>query len=299
MRVLIFGGAGMLGHKLWQVLRERFEVFVTVRREAAYYDRFDLFDPTHLRGSVDARRLEDMLAALAWAEPDSVVNSVGIIKQLSAAADPVMSLEINALLPHRLALACRARRARLIHFSTDCVFSGLTGGYTEDSVPDATDLYGRTKLLGEVHGPGALTLRTSFIGRELETSSGLFEWMLTRRGGRCHGYTRAVFSGLTTDVVAELIGDIIANRPDLNGLYHVPGARIAKHDLLRMIDDLYQLGVTIEPQADQTYDRTLDSTRFHRLTGWRPPPWSEMLGQMRQDPTPYDEWREKGARYSA
>jgi dTDP-4-dehydrorhamnose reductase len=299
MRVLILGGAGMLGHKLWQALRDRFDVYVSVRREAAYYARFDLFEADRLRGDVDAFRLDDVQAALTWARPDVVVNAVGIIKQLPVAADVLVSLEINALLPQRLALVCRARRSRLIHFSTDCVFSGLTGGYTEDSLPDATDLYGRTKFLGEVDGDGVLTLRTSIVGRELETSSGLLEWTLAQRGRRCTGYARAVFSGLTTEVVAGLVGDLIADRPDLSGLYHVSGDPIAKHDLLRLIDDAYQLGLTVERETEHVYDRSLDSTRFRRLTGWQPPPWPEMIARLRKDSTPYDEWRERRARYGA
>ncbi len=287
MKVLIVGGAGMLGHMLWQRLRRRFDVFVTVRYPASYYRKFNLFDPERLMGGVDVRMYEDVLGALAWSQPDVVINAVGIIKQLKESDDPLLSLEINALLPHRLALACRACGARFIHISTDCVFSGKAGSYTEQSISDATDLYGRTKYLGEVHGQWALTLRTSIIGRELETCLGLIEWFFTQKGGRCRGFSRAIFSGLTTLALADLLVDIIIDHPTLNGLYHVSSDPISKYDLLRLVNDVYQLGVTIEKDDEFVCDRSLDSTRFRKATGWRPEAWKTMIVEMNRDSMPY------------
>lgn len=288
MRVLILGGAGMLGHMLWQRWCRRFDVFVTVRKAASYYaTQFGLFAPERLMGGVDVKRIEDVLAVFAWSRPDVVINAVGIIKQLKESEDPLPSLEVNALLPHRLALACRACGIRFIHISTDCVFSGKTGRYTEQSLSDAVDLYGRTKYLGEVHGEGSLTLRTSIIGREVETRLGLIEWFLAQRGGRCRGFSRAIFSGLTTLALADLLGDILVKHPTLHGLYHVSSDPISKYDLLHLVNEVYQLGVTIEKDDEFVCDRSLDSTRFRETTGWRPESWKAMIVEMHQDSTPY------------
>jgi dTDP-4-dehydrorhamnose reductase len=291
MRVLILGGAGMLGHRLWQGLRHRFDVFVTVRRVCSYYSRFDLFDPQRLMGEIDVRRAEDLLMALSWSQPDVVINTVGVIKQRKESNDPLLNLEINSLFPHRLALACRARSARLIHISTDCVFSGKQGHYTEDSASDASDLYGRTKYLGEILGERVLTLRTSLIGREIETRFGLLEWFLTRRNKRCRGFSQAIFSGLTALTFADIVADVMQKHPDLNGLYHVSGNPISKYNLLKLINEVYDLGVAIENDPEFVCDRSLDSTRFQQATGCRPLEWRLMILQMKEDTVPYDAWK--------
>lgn len=276
----------MLGHTLWRRWRRRFDVFVTVRKAASYYQTLDLFDPERLMGGIDVRRAEDMLAAFAWSRPEVVINGVGIIKQLKESEDPLLSVEINALLPHRVALACRAIGARFIHISTDCVFSGKAGRYTEQSISDATDLYGRTKYLGEVREHGALTVRTSIIGREIETNRGLIEWFLAQRGGRCRGFSRAIFSGLTTHALADLLADVIVGHPTLHGLYQVSSDPISKYELLRLVNEVYRLGVTIEKEDEFICDRSLDSTRFREATGWRPESWKDMIVEMNRDSSP-------------
>lgn len=287
MRILVWGAGGMLGHKLYQVLAPRLEVFATVRRPASDYDRFNLFNPKQLLGGIDGRRTEDILTAFAWAKPDVVLNAAGLVPQRER-TDMLEYLEVNSLLPHRLALACQSCGARLIHFSTDCVFSGRLGSYTEDSLPDAQESYGLTKLLGEVRGGKALTIRTSMIGRELNTHQGLLEWFFAKRNGQCRGYTRAIFSGLTTRALAGLTGEIIEKHPDLHGLYHVSADPISKYDLLGLINSSYGLGINVERDAEVVCDRSLDSTRFRIATGWRPDPWAAMVSDLRIDPTPYD-----------
>ena len=291
MRTLILGGGGMLGHKLWQAFRARSDAWVTLRGDPARYDRMDLFSRDRSIGGVDANDFETVVRACRTVRPHVVVNGIGVIKQLEAAHDPVVSLTINALLPHRLSALCGEIGARLIHFSTDCVFSGRTGHYAESDQPDAGDLYGRTKLLGEVTGPGNLTLRTSIIGREIATSSGLTEWFLSHRGGRVAGYRQVRFSGLTTLALSALVADVIDRHPDLAGLYHVAAAPIAKYDLLCRLNDRFGAGITIEPNDEVRLDRTLDATRFRIATGYVAPDWNDMMDEMANDPTPYDEWR--------
>jgi dTDP-4-dehydrorhamnose reductase len=293
MRLLILGGGGMLGHKLWQVCAPRFDTLVTVRGPASAYRRYGIFDDTRLISGVDAGDFDSVVRAMGIGRPDAVVNCIGIVKQLAAARDAIQSLTVNALFPHRVAALCAATGARFVHISTDCVFSGTKGHYTEDDVPDATDLYGRSKLLGEVGAP-ALTLRTSMIGRELSTSSGLVEWFLANRGRAVDGYRRACFSGLTTEALAHVIADILEHHPDISGLQHLAGVPVNKHDLLVMMRDTLAVPIDIHPRDEPAIDRTLDGTRLAVAARLRLAGWPEMIRGLAQDPTPYDDWRHSG-----
>jgi dTDP-4-dehydrorhamnose reductase len=288
MRLLVLGGAGMLGHKLWQLASREVETWATVRQVMPALRAAGLGDPRWTIEGVDARSMPTIDAALDRAEPDAVVNCIGIVKQLAAAKDPVESIAVNALYPHLLARTCADRGVRLVHISTDCVFDGATGGYRESAPPNATDLYGRSKALGEVTGPGALTLRTSIIGRELSGSSGLVEWFLSRRDAAADGFSHAVFSGLTTAALSAVILSVLTRHPDLTGLYHVAAAPIDKYTLLGLLNGAFDAGVTITPQIEPHIDRSLDSGRFRAATGFTPAPWPEMIGALAADPTPYD-----------
>lgn len=290
MRALVLGGAGMLGHRLWLELRDRVETFVTVRRPLATYASLGLFVEERAIDEVDVQSDRDLDRALAVASPDVIVNAVGVVKQRREAERATSTIAVNALLPHRLADRCVAAGTRLIHVSTDCVFSGSRGSYTEADVPDARDLYGRSKLLGEVARPGCLTLRTSIVGREIGSSHGLVEWFLSHRGETVPGYTRARFSGLTTIELARLIATLVQSDHDLAGLWHVAGEPIAKYDLLSMVNDQFRLGSTLEADDSFVCDRTLDASRFMNATGYRPPTWAEMVAELAADPTPYDAW---------
>ena len=246
MRVLILGGGGMLGHKLWQVCRDRFETWVTVRSNYNEYARYELFELKHMLGGVEALNFDTIVQAFAVVHPDVVINCIGIIKQLPMAQDPIAGLTVNALFPHRLVNLCQVGGIRLIHISSDCVFSGRKGSYTEADVPDAEDLYGRAKLLGEVGGAQSLTVRTSIIGRELQTTSGLVEWFLSQRGGKVRGYTHAIYSGFTTLALALVIADVIERHSDLVGLYQISSKPITKYDLLCLLRDAFAVPVEIE-----------------------------------------------------
>jgi dTDP-4-dehydrorhamnose reductase len=291
MRVVVLGATGMLGHKLWQVCRDRFDTWAVGRTTCGEYARYGLFDPDHFMGGVDVFDFDSIVRAFAVLRPKVVVNCIGIVKQLPTAKDPVASLTVNSLFPHRLAALCQATGARLIHISTDCVFSGKKGMYTEEDIPDAGDLYGRTKYLGEVGGPGCLTLRTSIIGRELRTSNGLVEWFLSNRGGKVRGYTRAIFSGLTTLALARVIANVMEQHPQLQGIYHVSSEPISKYELLCLLREAFRVEVEIEPYPAVQVDRSLDSSRFREATGFIPQTWSEMIQELASDPTPYDQWR--------
>ena len=224
--------------------------------------------------------------------PGVVVNCVGALKPVAGALDPCEAIAVNALAPHRLAAAAGACGARLIHVSTDCVFDGLHGHYAEDDPPTATDLYGRSKALGEVTDGGHLTLRTSMVGRQLSGARGLLEWFLAHRGGTVQGYRAMVFSGLTTLALSRTIVAVITRQPALSGLVHVGGEPISKYDLLGLVNDVFEAGVTIEPVDGPRIDRSLDSRRFAALAG-AAPSWRRMLDEAAADETPYDRWRQR------
>ncbi len=288
MRVLVLGATGMLGHKMLQHLGAKFEVAGTIRGDAAEAAGHPALAGARLIGGVAATDLEGLARVLDQERPDAVVNCIGMIKQLSGAKDPITAITLNALFPHQLAQLAGERGARTIHFSTDCVFSGLEGPYRDDAFSDARDLYGRTKYLGEIDGPGCLTLRSSIIGRELKQKAGLVEWFLSNRGGAVKGFTGALYTGLTTLAMADLVAWLLAERPDLEGMWQVSSEAVNKYELLGIINEVYGLGIAIEPEDEFFCDRRLDSSRFRRETGWRPAPWREMIEQMHHDPTPYE-----------
>ena len=289
--VLILGAAGMLGHKLYQVYKNLFTVRATVRSSYVNYAKYGIFDPNDIIDSVDVNNFDKIVDIVARVRPDVVVNCIGIIKQLKAAKDPIASIQINSLLPHRLASLCQASNSRFLHISTDCVFNGKKGSYTEEDISDATDLYGRTKFLGETDRQGCLTLRTSIIGRELSTARGLIEWFLSNRKGKVKGFKKAIYTGFMTLTLAEIIADIIKNQPDLSGIYQVSSAPIDKYSLLCLVRDAFGIQIEIEPENKTVIDSSLNSRRFRSETGFKPPSWPEMIKQMAQDPTPYDKFR--------
>ncbi|HEX6050768.1 MAG TPA: SDR family oxidoreductase [Gemmatimonadaceae bacterium] len=292
MRALVLGAGGMLGHRLWRELTDRLETFAAIRRPYRDYAPLNWFDERRVIDRVDATNATDLERALRVARPDVVINAVGLVKQREDAADPVRTIAINALLPHQLAARAALAGARLIHLSTDCVFSGRRGNYSEDDIPDAVDLYGRSKLLGEVDYGGALTIRTSMVGREIGSARGLLEWFLAHRGESVRGFARARFSGLTTLELSRVIAAIATRYPTLEGVWHVAGEQISKLHLLSMVNDTFHLGSSIEADDSFVCDRTLDASRFMNATGYRPPSWSAMVAELAADPTPYDAWTE-------
>lgn len=280
MRILILGGDGMLGHQLFRHLKQRHDVRVTLRLGPEAYEAYRLFDRGSAHYGVDVRQTDLLLQVLADFRPEAVVNAVGIVKQRTEAKEVIPSLEVNALFPHRLALMSRGVGARLVHLSTDCVFSGRKGNYRETDVPDAEDLYGRTKLLGEVSEPHCVTLRTSMIGPELSRKTSLLEWFLAQRDQTVKGFTKAIFSGFPTTELARLVERILVDVPALHGLYHAAAGPISKYDLLTLIRDRLKLPVTIEPDSTFECDRSLDGSRFQRDTGYMPPAWEAMIDEM-------------------
>lgn len=291
MKILIIGGSGMLGHKLVQRWGARFDVWATLKGVYEDYQRFGIFDREKTVERVDAERFETVEDAVRRVQPQVIFNAVGIIKQLPSSKNVIKTLTINSIFPHRLAETAQKFDARLINIGTDCVFDGKKGNYKEEDVSDAADIYGKSKNLGEVSGKNCLTLRTSIIGRELQTSHSLVEWFLSNRGKKVKGFVNAIYTGFPTIVLADIIADLMLNHQELCGLYHVSAEPINKYDLLKLINEAYQAEIEIEPFEDFRIDRSLDSTKFRKETGFQPSEWREMIRKMADDPTPYDEWR--------
>jgi dTDP-4-dehydrorhamnose reductase len=287
--VLILGGGGMLGHKLLQRLRaSSANVACTIRGSlrGSPLERIELFRESGVVEGVDAARFEQVERLLAERRPDVVVNCIGVIKQRAEAELPIPSITLNSLLPHRLAATVSAWGGRVVHFSTDCVFSGKKGGYTELDPSDAEDLYGKTKFLGEVATPNAITLRTSIVGRELTHHASLIDWFLSQNHGTVRGFTRHLYSGVTTLHLADVVADLIERHPRLSGLYQVTGPVITKHDLLCLIRDTLGLDIKVVEDPVPVCDRSMSGARFDGAVGRTAPSWAAMIEQLAKDPTP-------------
>jgi dTDP-4-dehydrorhamnose reductase len=282
MRILILGGDGMLGHQLLKDLLPSHEVRVTLRQERSAYNHFNLFTDINSYFGVDVRVTDRLVGALADFHPEVVINAVGVVKQRNDGLEAIPNLEINALLPHRLAALCNAIEARLIHISTDCVFSGRRGNYSERDEPDPIDVYGHSKLLGEVANANCITLRTSIIGLELWRRTSLLEWFLAQKG-HARGYRNAIFSGVTTIEMSRIMNWLVNNFPSSSGIYHVSSTPISKFDLLTLIRDKFALLIELAPDTEFHCNRSLDSSRFRRDFCYEPPAWETMIDELAGD----------------
>ncbi len=280
MKVLVLGASGMLGSTLIRVLSEssNYEAWGTVRAERMKQFFSEPIANT-LITDVDVENQDLLLKLLKQLRPDVIVNCVGLTKLKPEGNDPLPSISINSLMPHRLAEFCDLIDARLVHISTDCVFSGENGGYVESDFTDARDVYGKSKTLGEVDYPHAITLRTSTIGHELNSSYGLLEWFLSQSES-CKGFKRAIFSGVPTVILAQIIRDIVIPQIKLSGIYHVAAKSISKYDLLELIAEVYGKSIQIIYDDSLVIDRSLNADKFHAATGYIAPEWPELIREM-------------------
>ena len=280
MKVLILGAGGMLGNAVIRMMcdKQHLEVFGTIRSNNVP-KIFSTEITKKIITGFDVTYRDSLVKLFADIKPDVVINCVGLVKQLAEVDDPLIALPINAILPHQLANLCRLTEARLVHISTDCVFSGTKGNYKETDTSDATDLYGKSKYIGEVNYAHAITLRTSIIGHELQSAHGLIDWFLAQQGS-CKGFNQAVFSGLPTTVLAAIIRDIVLPKPELSGVYHVAAKPISKYDLLSLVAKVYGKAIDIIPDDQLVIDRSLNADRFKSATGYEAPSWEELIRTM-------------------
>ncbi|HAS6858988.1 TPA: sugar nucleotide-binding protein [Vibrio parahaemolyticus] len=282
MKVLVIGATGMLGYSIFSNLSElsNFDVYGTVRNVKGLESFFPLTDK--LIPNVDVKDFATLEKAVLGVKPDVVINCIGLIKQHDVSKQHVEAIEINALLPHKIAQLCDSIQARLVHFSTDCVFDGKTGSYLESDLPTATDLYGKSKCLGEVDYGKHVTLRTSIIGHELKSSVSLIDWFLSQEGS-VKGFSKALFSGLPTVYVAKVLADYVLPNPSLSGLYQLSVDPIDKFSLISKVADVYSKHIEIEKFEDFVMDRSLNSTKFREETGFVAPSWDELVAIMHKD----------------
>ena len=283
-RVLILGVTGMLGHTLFLEMAKNpaLEVFGTARSgNFLTWPLFKLHED-RLRPDVDGDNFDSISRSLAAIQPNIVINCIGLIKQIWWGSDPLAAITVNAQLPHRISLVCKAAKARLIHISTDCVFNGKQGNYSLEAPTSAEDVYGKTKALGELAYPHCTTIRTSIIGHELKGHYGLVDWFLAQKG-ETKGYSKAIFSGFPTVEIANIIQNLVIPNPSLSGIYNVSAEPISKLDLLRLIKKHYGLATEIRASDDVKVDRSLDSSLFRQLTGYRPPDWDTLIAKMYAD----------------
>lgn len=283
MKILVVGVSGMLGSATFNAFSKdrNFEVLGTARSAVA-----KKYFPPELHekiiDGIDILDTDSLVNVMGQVKPDVVINCVGLIKQLSAANDPLVVLPINSMFPHRLSAMCELTNTRLIHISTDCVFDGAKGGYVETDKSDATDLYGKSKYIGEISNSShAVTLRTSIIGHELNSQHALIDWFLAQTGS-IKGYQRAIFSGFPTVELARVIKDFVIPRSDLSGLYHVSTDPISKFDLLSLVSKIYGKKVKIIPETDFVIDRSLNSKRFQKASGYEAPAWFDLVSAMKE-----------------
>ncbi|MFD1793288.1 dTDP-4-dehydrorhamnose reductase family protein [Ochrobactrum teleogrylli] len=282
-KTLVLGASGMLGSAVFRALHgaANHHAVATVRN-ASLMRYFSVEQQVDIISGIDVLDSDSLVALLGAVKPDVIINCVGLIKQLAASKDPLVALPLNALFPHKLVRLAALSGARVIHISTDCVFSGSKGKYTEESTADATDLYGVSKHLGEVtEYQNAVTLRTSIIGRELTSSNSLVDWFLSQKD-QVKGYEKAIFSGLPTCELAAVIRDVVIETPTLCGLYHVSAKAISKYELLRLIAAEYKKEITIIPDDSVSIDRSLDSSKFSGATGYIAAEWPELIKRMHE-----------------
>jgi dTDP-4-dehydrorhamnose reductase len=280
MRVLVLGASGMLGNAMIRILSEcnDWDVYGTIRSESC--KRFFRSDIAfNLISDVDVEQQNSLIDVFNKTQPDVVINCIGLVKQLAVCDEPLAAISINALLPHRLAKLCEAGGARLVQISTDCIFSGSKGLYSETDFADASDLYGRSKYLGEVDYPHAITLRTSIIGHELNSAHSLISWFLAQSES-VKGFTRAIFSGLPTVEVARVIRDYVIPHPELHGVYHLAAMPINKFDLLKLVANTYDKKIDILSDDKLVIDRSLNGNKFQLATGYAAPAWPDLIKLM-------------------
>lgn len=281
MLVLVLGASGMLGSEVVRALSQKESLFVigTIRSNFAMFERPPISKNVKLE-KLDVNNIDELTNIFIKYRPKAIINCVGVIKQLESSKDPLITIPVNALLPHRLLQLCRLIDARMIHISTDCVFSGSKGGYVESDFTDAGDLYGKSKALGEISNSGhAVTLRTSIIGHELTTNYGLVDWFLSQQHS-VKGYSNAIFSGLTTNELADVISNVVLPKQELNGLYHVASTPINKYELLKIVSAQYSKDIEIVPDHEVKIDRSLDASKFNAATGYQAPSWPELVRVM-------------------
>jgi dTDP-4-dehydrorhamnose reductase len=278
MRILILGASGLIGHKLLQKLSNDFDVYATLHRSKESYGLMPLFSGQNIIDEVDVSDFENVSAILHSVNPNVILNCIGITPRKDEINNLYKVIKINSLFPHQLANWAKVNNKRVIHFSTDCVFNGSTGNYTENSLTTAEDVYGRTKALGEINYSHTLTIRSSFIGQELFGKTELLDWFLNQEGKRINGFTNTLYSGVSTNFMTYVVKTIILNAPELSGLYQLaPDKPISKYELLCIAKRAFDVNIEIIPENEYVHTPTLNGSKLKDNIKINVPSWKEMM----------------------
>lgn len=281
MRIIILGVSGLIGHKLLQELSQDFEVFGTLHKLKSQYGDLNLFSGNNIIENIDVKEFEILKGILNAVNPDVILNCVGITKRKSDINNPIDVISVNSVFPHLLADWAKKNYKRVIHFSTDCVFNGKEGNYTEKSLTNAEDIYGRTKAFGEINYAHTLTIRSSFIGQELFGKTELLEWFLAQKGSTILGYKNTLYSGISTIFMSKVVREIILNYPNLSGLYNLASNKpISKYDLLCLAKNKFNVDVSILPNYDHIHTPTLNASKLNKEINLKVPSWEEMMSEL-------------------
>lgn len=281
MKILILGGDGMIGHKMDQVLSvQNHEIVISIREKKdltlkSISSKSKVFFNDFLK--------DNILDFLVKVNPDVIINAIGVTIRRGSTKNISDTIYLNSFFSHQLSNWAVAFKKRLIHFSTDCVFSGSEGSYLEDTTPDALDYYGKTKGLGEVNSKSSLTIRSSMIGPELFNKTELFEWIINNKEKEINGFSRVMYSGVTTVYMAKLVADLIDNHKNLSGIYNVASKPISKFELLRLINDNFDLGLIINDYKTVISNKTLNASKIEKEIGLQTPSWDELIFELKKD----------------
>ena len=281
MKILILGGDGMIGHKMDQVLSvQNHEIVISIREKKdltlkSISSKSKVFFNDFLK--------DNIIDFLVKVNPDVIINAIGLTIRRGAKKNISDTIYLNSLFPHQLSNWALAFKKRLIHFSTDCVFSGSEGSYLEDATPNALDYYGKTKGLGEINSKSSLTIRSSMIGPELFNKTELFEWIINNKEKEINGFSRVMYSGVTTIYMARLLSDLIVNHKNLDGIYNVASKPISKFELLHLINDKFDLGLIINKDQNITSNKTLNPSKIEKEIGIESPHWNDLIVEIKKD----------------
>jgi dTDP-4-dehydrorhamnose reductase len=281
MKILILGGDGMIGHKMDQVLSvQNHEIVISIREKKdltlkSISSKSKVFFNDFLK--------DNILDFLVKVNPDVIINAIGVTIRRGSTKNISDTIYLNSFFPHQLSNWAVAFKKRLIHFSTDCVFSGSEGSYLEDATPDALDYYGKTKGLGEVNSKSSLTIRSSMIGPELFNKTELFEWIINNKEKEINGFSRVMYSGVTTVYMSKLVADLIDNHKNLSGIYNVASKPISKFELLHLINDNFDLGLIINDDKTVISNKTLNASKIEKEIGLQTPSWDELIFELKKD----------------
>ena len=285
MKILILGGNGMIGHKMYQTISKiHKDTWVTLRKSLTSYSYSEIYNPEKVIDNIDLINFQTISNQLNKINPDIVVNACGITIRRGIETLKSNSIILNSALPHFLNEWVTSNNKRLIHFSTDCVFTGAKGDYIDNDNKDASDLYGSTKSMGEViDSKFAITLRGSMIGSELENKTELFEWFLKQKNKKIKGFNKVIYSGITTTKMAEIVLKLIDQFPNLSGVYNISSKPISKFELLKLWNNLFDINANIEIDNSYTSNKNLISDNFYRTISMEQPDWVELSSQLNID----------------